>query len=186
MKAHLSSISAVFEHLKTTEKGLTSSEAQNRIEKYGKNKLVEAKKETIIQRFLKQLADPMIIILLVAAAISAVVAVIEHEPPTDVFIILFVVILNSVLGVIQESKAEKAIDTLKEMTAATSKVLRDGELLDKGSVSAIPCSISSVSDRNNYQPTPLSGKEFARVKKKIIDRSKGFDGIENITFVETY
>ncbi len=129
MKAHLSPLSAVLEHFKTTEKGLTSKEAQSRIEKYGKNKLVEAKKETIIQRFLKQLADPMIIILLVAAAISAVTAVIEHEAPTDVFIILFVVILNSVLGVIQESKAEKAIDALKEMTAATSKVLRDGELV---------------------------------------------------------
>ena len=128
MKAHLSPLSAVLEHFKTTEKGLTSAEAQSRIEKYGKNKLVEAKKETIIQRFLKQLADPMIIILLVAAAISAVTAVIENEAPTDVFIILFVVILNSVLGVIQESKAEKAIDALKEMTAAMSKVLRDGEL----------------------------------------------------------
>ncbi len=129
MNAHLMDLKKVFEQIKTSEKGLTSAEAQTRIEKYGKNKLVEAKKETILQRFLKQLADPMIIILLVAAAISAVVAVIEHEPPTDVFIILFVVILNSVLGVIQESKAEKAIDALKEMTAATSKVLRDGELV---------------------------------------------------------
>ena len=129
MKAHLSPISAVSEHFKSSEKGITSAEAQSRIEKYGKNKLVEAKKETIIQRFLKQLADPMIIILLVAAAISAVTAAIEGEAPTDVFIILFVVILNSVLGVIQESKAEKAIDALKEMTAATSKVLRDGQLV---------------------------------------------------------
>ena len=129
MKAYLESVSAVFKHFKSTEKGLTSAEAQNRIEKYGKNKLVEAKKETIIQRFLKQLADPMIIILLVAAAISAVTSAIEHEAPTDVIIILFVVILNSVLGVIQESKAEKAIDALKEMTAATSKVLRNGELV---------------------------------------------------------
>ena len=129
MKAYLNPISAVFEHFASSEKGLSASEAQKRIEKYGKNKLVEAKKETIIQRFLKQLADPMIIILLVAAAISAVVAVLEHEPPTDVFIILFVVILNSVLGVVQESKAEKAIDALKEMTAATSKVIRDGQLV---------------------------------------------------------
>ena len=129
MKAHLSTISAVFEHFKSTENGITSAEAQRRIEKHGKNKLVEAKKETIIQRFLKQLADPMIIILLVAAAISAVTASINSEVPTDVFIILFVVILNSVLGVIQESKAEKAIDALKEMTAATSKVLRDGQLV---------------------------------------------------------
>ncbi len=129
MKAHLSDIAGVFKHFNTSEKGLSASEAQSRIEKYGKNKLVEAKKETLLHRFLKQLADPMIIILLVAAAISAVTAAIEGEAPTDVFIIMFVVILNSVLGVIQESKAEKAIDALKEMTAATSKVIRNGELV---------------------------------------------------------
>ncbi|MBR6681509.1 MAG: cation-translocating P-type ATPase [Clostridia bacterium] len=129
MNAHLMGLAKVFEQLKTSEKGLTSAEARSRIEKYGKNKLVEAKKETMIQRFLKQLADPMIIILLVAAGIAAVTAALEGEFPTDVIIILFVVILNSVLGVIQESKAEKAIDALKEMTAATSKVLRDGEVV---------------------------------------------------------
>ena len=80
MNAHLMDLKKVFEQIKTSEKGLTSAEAQSRIEKYGKNKLVEAKKETILQRFLKQLADPMIIILLVAAAISAVVAVIVALP----------------------------------------------------------------------------------------------------------
>lgn len=65
-------------------------------------------------------------------------------------------------------------------------VLRDGEVLDKENVSVIPCSISSVSSRNNYQPTPLSGKEFTRVKKKIVSRSKAFDGIQNINFIESY
>ncbi|MBQ6702879.1 MAG: cation-translocating P-type ATPase [Clostridia bacterium] len=128
MKAHLAQTSEVLKHFETTENGLTTADAQSRIEKYGKNKLIEAKKETMLHRFLKQLADPMIIILLVAAAISAVVAFVEGEFPTDVCVIMFVVILNSVLGVLQESKAEKAIDALKEMTAATSKVLRDGKL----------------------------------------------------------
>mgnify|MGYP002517458049 CR=1 FL=1 len=111
------SIEELYQRFQINDEGLTTKEAKKRIEKYGKNKLVEAKKETIIQRFLKQLADPMIIILLVAAAISAVVAVLEHEPPTDVFIILFVVIVNTLMGIIQESKAEEAIDALKEMTA---------------------------------------------------------------------
>ena len=129
MKEYLSTVSEVLKNLGSSEKGLSSTEAKNRIEKYGKNKLAEAKKESMLHRFFKQLADPMIIILLVAAGISAVTSVIEHEAPTDVFIILFVVILNSVLGVIQESKAEKAIEALKEMTASTSKVLRDGELV---------------------------------------------------------
>ena len=80
----------------------------------------------------------MIIILIVAAVISAVIAVIEKETPTDVFIIMFVVILNAVLGVIQESKAEKAIEALKEMTAATSKVLRDGKVINVKSEDLVP------------------------------------------------
>ena len=127
MKFYLEEKSDVLSELKTTEDGLNSSEAEERLREHGKNKLAEGKKTPLIMRFLKQIADPMIIILLVAAGISAVISAVNKEAPTDVFIILFVVILNAVLGVIQESKAEKAIDALKEMTAATSKVLRDGK-----------------------------------------------------------
>ncbi len=116
----------VFRELETSEGGLSSTEAANRLEKYGKNKLAEGKKVGVVRKFLKQLADPMIIVLLVAAVLSAITSVYEGESLADVFIILFVVVLNSVLGVFQESKAEKAIDALKEMTAAKSKVLRDG------------------------------------------------------------
>jgi len=129
MKFYLESIKNVLLQFKTTDVGLSSTEAQKRLEENGKNKLVEGKRTSLFKRFLIQLADPMIIILLVAAAVSTAIAVIEDETFTDVFIILFVVILNSVLGVVQESKAEKAIDALKEMTASTSKVLRDGELI---------------------------------------------------------
>ena len=117
----------VFRELETSEGGLSSTEAANRLEKYGKNKLAEGKKVGVVRKFLKQLADPMIIVLLVAAVLSAITSVYEGESLADVFIILFVVVLNSVLGVFQESKAEKAIDALKEMTAAKSKVLRDGK-----------------------------------------------------------
>ena len=109
--------------------GLSTQEANARLEKYGKNKLVEAKKDGLFKRFLKQLADPMIIVLLCAAALSAVTAAFENESFADVFIILGVVILNSVLGVLQESKAEAAIEALKEMTAAMTKVWRDGHLI---------------------------------------------------------
>ena len=105
--------------------GLTAGEAAGRLAQNGKNKLAEGKKESLVKRFLKQLADPMIIILLAAAAVSAVTSVMEGESPADVFIILFVVIVNSVLGVYQENKAEKAIEALQQMAAATSKVLRD-------------------------------------------------------------
>lgn len=85
-----------------------------------------------------QLADPMIIVLLAAAALSGVTAVYGGESLADVFIILFVVVLNSVLGVVQESKAEEAIAALKTMTAAHSKVLRDGKLSSIKSEDLVP------------------------------------------------
>ena len=116
------------EALESSENGLSDAEAQKRLEKNGKNRLREAKGKSIILRFLEQLADPMIIILIVAAAISGVLAVVENESFTDVIIILAVVIINAVLGVYQESKAEKAIEALQKMSAATSKVLRDGRV----------------------------------------------------------
>ena len=109
--------------------GLTTAEAERRLQENGKNKLAEGKKKSLVRRFLEQLADPMIIILIVAAAISGVLAVIEKEFPTDVIIILAVVLINAVLGVFQESKAEKAIEALQKMSAATSKVIRDGKLI---------------------------------------------------------
>ena len=118
----------------SAEIGLTTAEAEKRLEENGKNKLVEGKKESLIVRFLKQLAEPMTIILLVAAAISAGVEIYEglqhgFEFPADVVIILAVVLINAVLGVFQESKAEKAIEALQEMSAASSKVIRDGKLI---------------------------------------------------------
>ncbi len=116
------------EELKTNKDGLTTAEAEKRLAEHGKNKLAEGKKESLIVKFFKQMADPMIIVLLVAAVLSGVTAVYEGESFADVFIILFVVILNAVLGVVQESKAEEAIEALKTMTAANSKVMRDGKL----------------------------------------------------------
>ena len=130
MKQYCEEVSAVLSQTQSSrENGLSSKEAQRRLEENGKNKLVAAKKKSVIRRFFEQLADPMIIILIVAAAISGVLAVVENEFPTDVIIILAVVIINAVLGVFQESKAEKAIEALQEMSAATSKVLRDGKVV---------------------------------------------------------
>lgn len=118
----------VLNELKTQKDGLAAAEAEKRLAEHGKNKLAEGKKESIIVKFFKQMADPMIIVLLVAALLSGITAVYEGESFADVFIILFVVILNAVLGVVQESKAEEAIEALKTMTAANSKVMRDGKL----------------------------------------------------------
>lgn len=114
--------------------GLSAETAQKRLEENGRNKLAAAKKKSLIRRFLEQLADPMIIILILAAAISGVLGVIEQIQHgngefVDVIIILAVVLINAVLGVFQESKAEKAIEALQEMSAATSKVVRDGRIL---------------------------------------------------------
>ena len=128
MKFYLESKEEVLKEVKATENGLTEQEAKKRQEANGKNKLKEAEKEGIIKKIISSLMDPMIIMLLVAAGISAVTAIIQNETFTDVFIILFVVAINTILGLIQESKAESAIDSLMEMTAATSKVLRDGKL----------------------------------------------------------
>ena len=119
------SVEEVLEELKTTDKGLTQREAAARQEKYGPNKLKEAAKATALQRFFKQLKDPMLIILLAAAAVSAATDFIAGESFTESIIILVVVLLNAILGVIQESKAEAAIEALQTMTAAKCKVIRD-------------------------------------------------------------
>ncbi|MDR1410181.1 MAG: cation-translocating P-type ATPase [Oscillospiraceae bacterium] len=127
MKHYLETVEAVFEDVGSTPAGLTNALAAARLEKDGKNKLNEPKKDSLLKRFFAQMMDPMILILIVAAAISAGMAVYEKQFPTDVIIILTVVIINAVLGVYQESKAEKAIEALQEMSAAMSKVLRNGQ-----------------------------------------------------------
>ncbi len=129
MKFYTDSVEDTLRETAATTDGLSSAEAEKRLAANGKNRLKEQKKDSIIKRFFKQMADPMIIILLVAAAISAITSIYEGEGAADVVIILFVVIVNAVLGVYQESKAEKAIEALQEMSAATSKVLRDGKVM---------------------------------------------------------
>ncbi len=129
MQEYLQKAEDVFASVKSSAQGLTAAEAQKRLAEHGENKLQEGKKKSLIRRLLEQFTDPMIIILIVAAVISAVTSIVEHEAPTDVIIILAVVIINAVLGVYQESKAEKAIEALQEM-AATSKVLRDGDVVE--------------------------------------------------------
>ena len=128
-KIYTQSAEDVLRTLDTKAEGLTSSQASERLEKYGPNKLKEAEKPSLLKRFLTQLKDPMLIILLIAAGVSALTGMLAGENEwAEVIIILAVVLLNAVLGVIQESKAEAAIEALQTMTAATCKVLRDGKL----------------------------------------------------------
>jgi len=134
MNYYLKSVEDTLEEVKSTPEGLSSAEAARRLEANGKNKLAEPPKKTFIQKFVDSLKDPMILMLLGAAVLSAITTVYQNvaqganESYADLFIILFVVTVNTLLGILQESKAEQAIDALKEMTAATSKVLRDGQM----------------------------------------------------------
>lgn len=119
--------------------GLAAAEASARLASVGPNKLDEEEKTPLWKRFFEQMADPMVIMLLVAAAISVITGFIQGEPEwADAAIILSVVILNSVLGVVQEAKSEQALEALQEMSAAQSKVMRDGKLVHMASSELVP------------------------------------------------
>ena len=130
MKKYLQTTEEVLKELNSSRNGLSVEEARKRLEANGKNKLTEAKKDSLAVRLFNQLKDPMIIILIVAAIISGITAAYSGESFADVIIIMAVVIINSVLGVFQESKAEKAIEALQAISAATSKVMRDGKIIE--------------------------------------------------------
>ena len=130
MTPHNTPQADLLKELRTSlEAGLSSQEAQQRLGQYGENKLAEKKKKTNLQRFLEQFKDAMIIILLLAAAVSFVVACFGHDPMEffEPLLILLIVVLNAVLGMVQEAKAEKALDALKSMSAPHARVLRDGK-----------------------------------------------------------
>lgn len=134
MTPHSQQLKDVLSALKTDEtKGLTSVQVAENAQKYGPNKLEEKKKKSIVARFLEQFKDVMIIILLIAAAISLGVAIydgITHGfnivEMIEPFLILAIVLINAIMGVVQESKAEKALDALKNMSAPHARVIRDG------------------------------------------------------------
>ncbi len=192
MKYYLQEIGEVFKNISSSENGLSSAEAEKRLEANGKNKLKEGKKKTVFQRVLEQLSDPMIIILIVAAVISAVTEWVEHGFgfPTDTVIILVVVVINTVLGVIQESKAEAAIEALQEMSAATSKVLRDGKIasvrsedLVVGDVVLLEAGDAVPADCRIFESASMKIEEAALTGEsvpvgKIIDTLMGGDNNE--------
>ena len=115
--------------INSSKDGISQKEASDRLLKYGYNKLRETKKKSFLARFIDQFKNVMLIILIIAAILSAFVSHKTGEPFTDTIIILFVVFLNAILGVIQESKAEKAIEALKKMSLPYIKVKRDGKVL---------------------------------------------------------
>lgn len=140
MKEYLASAEDVLKEQSTSaDAGLSTSEAQTRQAKFGPNKLKEEEKTPLWIRFFQQMADPMVIMLIVAAVISAVTGMIQGESEwADVVIIMAVVIINSALGVIQEAKSEEALAALQEMSAAQSKVIRDGKQISLHSSELVP------------------------------------------------
>lgn len=133
MKHYFEKIDTVFKSQETSKNGIDSAQAQQRLTKYGKNKLDEGKKKTLLARFLEQWTDPMIIVLIAAAVVSGIVGEIA-----DTVIIMVVVVLNSILGVVQEGKAEKAIEALQKMSSPFSKVRRNGQVMQIKSEEIVP------------------------------------------------
>ncbi|EHA6440409.1 calcium-transporting P-type ATPase, PMR1-type [Clostridium perfringens] len=149
----------ILKELDVDEKnGLSSTEALRRLEKYGKNKLETKKKKTLFKQFLSQLKDVMIYILIIAAIISAFLGEIS-----DALIILLVIIINAVIGVIQESKAEKALDALKELSTPKALVKRDGSLKEILSEDIVPGDIVII-DAGRYIPGDLRLIDTANLK----------------------
>ena len=151
MKHYLETTDSVLKEVESSASGLTAEEAAKRLEKVGQNKLDEAPKPTLLARFIEQFKNPMILVLIAAAVISAITGLIgeEHKLDADVFIILFVVIANAVLGVYQENKAESAIEALQAMSAAQSKVYRSGELIVIPSSELVPGDVITLEAGDN-------------------------------------
>ncbi len=138
MKEYLRETKDVLASLGSGESGLNKDEVKKRLEEHGENKLEGEKKVSLLRKFLSELTDPMTIILIVAAVVSGITAVYANEPFTDVIIIMIVVTVNAILGVFQETKAEKAIEALQKISAATSKVIRDGAFMTVKSEELVP------------------------------------------------
>ena len=137
---HTLSIEETKRKLKTNlENGLTKSEVQVRLKKYGKNELIEKNKPTIFMKFINQFKDFMIIVLIFAAIVSAGLAFFEGTNEyIDSIIIIAIVVLNAFFGVLQESKAEKSLEALKKMSAPTCKVIREGSITQIDSCDLVP------------------------------------------------
>jgi Ca2+-transporting ATPase len=189
--------------LKTNiETGLTDEEAKKRQEQFGKNKLNEAKKTSIIVRFLRQFNDFMIIILLISAGISAGISYFEHSNDyIDSIIIVGIVILNAIMGVIQESKAEKSIEALQKLSSPQAKVKRNGQSRLIASEELVPGDIVYI-EAGNYVPadvrlinaynfkveeSALTGETIPVEKnaEKIINGNSNLGDMENLSFSTT-
>lgn len=182
--------------------GLTEEEAQRRLNQYGKNKLEQGKKTSIFVKFIKQFNDFMIIILIASAIISAVLAYVEHSNDyIDSIIIIAIVILNAIMGVIQESKAEKSIEALQKLANPQAKVVRSGKIknipseeLVPGDLviveagSFVPADMRLISTYNfKVEESALTGETIPVDKDAncILEKGSNLGDMRNITFLST-
>lgn len=159
-------ISQVEKELQTNIKeGLTEEQVKANYEKYGMNELKQKKKKSLFVKFLEQFKDFMIIVLIVAAIVSGAVGIAEGEGITDTIIILIVVVLNAIIGVVQESKAEKSLEALQKLSAHASKVVRNGKVTVVQSRELVPGDVV-VLDTGDYVPADLRIVESANLKSQ--------------------
>jgi Ca2+-transporting ATPase len=163
-KVYTENPAEVLKNMGSSADGLSSHEVQLRREKYGPNALKAAAKISNWKRFLEQLKDPMLIMLMCAAVISAATSAVSGESMADVIIIAIVVLLNAILGVLQESKAEQAIAALQTMTAATCKVIRNGRQSSIPSADLVPGDIVVLEAGD---AVPADGRLLEAVSLKI-------------------
>ncbi|MCM1289472.1 MAG: cation-translocating P-type ATPase [Corallococcus sp.] len=192
MEYYLQEKDEVLANADTSENGLSQQEAENRLKQNGANKLAEGKRTPGILKFLKQLCDPMILVLAVVAVVNLVTIIVNNADPAnekenfaDVIIIAVVVLLNAVLGVVQESKAEKAVKALQTMTEATCKALRDGAVtvikstdLVVGDVILLEAGDSVPADCRVLQAASLKAEESALTGESI-PTEKRSDALKN-------
>ena len=172
------------EELQTNEtEGFSSKDLEEKRAQYGFNELQEAKKKSLFVKFLEQFKDFMIIVLIVAAVISGVVGYIEGEGITDSIIIMVVVIVNAIIGVAQENKAEKSLEALKKLSSYSAKVIRDGKITVVPSRDLVPGDLVVF---NNDANTKIGHVGIYIGDGNFIHASNPSDGVKITTLKSGY
>ena len=162
--------------------GLTTGEAKKRLEQYGYNAFEKKKKKSLFSKFMAQFKSFMIIVLLVAAAISGVVGYMHGEGFTDALIILFIVILNAIIGTVQEAKAEQSLEALEKMSTPHCKVIRDGQVQVISSTELV---VGDVVVLDTGDSIPADLRLVEAVNLKIQDAALTGESVPEEKFIET-
>ena len=201
---HTLKIKEVERSLKTDSvRGLTEEEVRRRKEKYGENKLKDKNKESIFIRFIKQFNDYMIIILIIASVVSAIVSYMQGENDYfDSIIIIAIVVLNAIMGLVQEEKAEKSIEALKQMTPQLAKVIRNKNIMQINAEALVPGDVMILEAGGNIsadcriidstnlkiEESSLTGETEPAEKNGdvILKKDIGMGDMSNMAFMATY